>query len=254
MNFRGDGSRVAPVLFAVALTAALILALWWGFSRGGRADAAGTFVRLDFARVADGPPPGRFDTGQIASSSNSPTDPGSNFIVRDGRLTYQPTTNEVSAAYFSTPDMGAPVTSLGASWVLSPGQGTFGAVALVVSRGIKDPLPRVVPPIPVHLVITAVNWHFSIAKDEVTPLETIAEGFFKEPLKEDSATSYRVSIYIDGEEATINLPDGDRRTVKDPRISEWQGNVATFEVYSNHGLTDSIGGFERIWADSTGNR
>lgn len=254
MRLRGDGSRVAPVLLAVTLTAALALALWWGFVRDSHVDAAGIHVSLDFSRVADGPPPSRFDTGQIATSSKWPTDPGSNFMVRKGRLTYQPTTNEVSAAYFSTPDMGAPVTSLGASWVFSPGDGTFGAIALLVSRGIQDPIPPIVPPVPVHFVATAVNWNLSVVKDEATPLQTIAAGDFKEPLKEDNATSYSVSIYIDGGEATINLPDGDKQIVKDPRISEWQGNFATFEVYSNHGLNDSIGGFEQVWADSTGIR
>ncbi len=55
---------------------------------------------------------------------------------------------------------------------------------------------------------------------------------------------------MNGETATIELPDGDRQEVRDPRISEWQGNYATFEVYSNDGLVDSVGAFERVWADS----
>jgi hypothetical protein len=252
MSWRSNGSRVAPVLLAVTLTAALAFALWWGFLRDSHPDAAGIHVSLDFTGVTDGPPPSRFDTGQIAASSKSPTDPGSNFMVRNGRLTYRPTTNKVSAAYFSTPDMGAPVTSLGASWVFSPGDGTFGAIALLVSRGTQDPMPPIVPPVAVHFVATAVNWNLSVGQNEARPLETVATGDFAEPLKEDNATSYSVSIYLDGEKATINLPDGGKQIVKDPRISEWQGNFATFEVYSNYGLSDSIGGFEQVWADSTG--
>lgn len=250
MSFRGDGSRVVPILLAITLTAVLALVLWWGFARDGHADSAGIRVSLDVSRVADGPPPTRFDTGQIATSSKWLTDPGSNFMVRNGRLTYQPTTNEVSAAYLSTPDIGAAVTSLGATWVFAPGKGTFGAITLLVSRGIREPIPPVVPPIPIHFVVTAVNWNLSVGTDEATPLETIAAGDFKEPLKEDNATSYSASIYIDGEEATINLPDGNKRIVKDSRILEWQGNFATFEVYSNFGLSDSIGAFEQVWANS----
>lgn len=255
-NSRGPGFSpglsIAPVLLAVALTAVLASGLWWGLLRGSSPDPAGTRASLDFTRIADGPPPTRFDTGQPASSSKSPQDPGSNFVVRNGRLTYQPTTNEVSAAYFSTLDMGAPLTSLGASWVFSPRKGTLGAIALLVSRGLRDAMPPITPPVPVHFVATALNWTLGVAKDENTPLETIAAGDFTAPLREDGATAYAVSIHINGDEVTIDLPDGGRTTVMDPRIAEWRGDYATFEVYSNHGLTDSLGGFERVWADSTG--
>lgn len=249
---RGDGSSIGAAVLAVALTAALTGVLWWGFQRDGSAAPPGSHVYVDFAGASDGPPPARFDTGQHASYSTSPTDPGSDFTVRGGLLTYRPTINQVSAAYLSTPDMGSPVASLGASWVFSPGRGTYGAVALLVSRGTRNAMPPIAPPVAVHFVATAVNWTLAVAKDEETSLETIAAGRFEKPLLEDGATSYTVTIRLDQDQATIELPDGDRQVITDPRIWQWRGNFATFEVYSNHGLTDSIGGFNGVWARSTG--
>ncbi|OBB73338.1 hypothetical protein A5759_15640 [Mycobacterium sp. 852014-52144_SCH5372336] len=240
-------------MLAVALTAVLTGALWWGLRQDGSAAPSGSHVYFDFTRASDGPPPARFDTGQRANYSTSPTDPGSDFSVNTGLLTYHPTIDQVSAAYLSTPDMGSPVASLGASWVFSPGRGTYGAVALLVSRGTRNAMPPIVPPVALHFVATAVNWTLAVAKDEETSLETLAAGRFEKPLREDGVTSYTVSIGIDRDRAAIELPDGDRQVVIDPRIWQWRGNFATFEVYSNHGLTDSIGGFNGVWARSTGN-
>ena len=70
------------------------------------------------------------------------------------------------------------------------------------------------------------------------------------PLTVDGATTYQASMSIDGSRATINLPDGSRRNLNDARISQWRGNYATFGVYSNSGLNDSVGAFEAIWATS----
>ncbi|MCG5431647.1 hypothetical protein LV457_04990 [Mycobacterium sp. MYCO198283] len=251
MNLQRDGSRIAGIVLAVVLTAVLAVALWWGFLRDPAQKAAeGMRVALEVSKAADGAPPSAFDTGQPATTSQSATDPGSNFVVRDGKLTYKPTTNDVSAAYYSTPNMGAPVNALGARFVFYPGQGTNGAVTLLISRGVRGELPWPVPPIPLHFVVTAVNWNLAVGKDEQTPLEIIAAGDHKEPLVEDGRTAYTVSAEIDGARVKLHLPDGQERVVEDARISQWQGNYATFEVYSNHGLTDSIGGFEELWADS----
>lgn len=249
---RGDGPGIGPIVLAVALIVALTGALWWGFQRDGSDDRSGSHVYFDFTSVSDGPPPARFDTGQRADYSTSTTDPGSDFTVRGGLLTYRPTINQVSAAYLSTPDMGSPVASLGASWVFSPGRGTYGAVALLVSRGTQKAMPPIVPPVAVHFVATAVNWTLAVAKDEKSSLETIAAGRFEKPLREDGVTSYAVSIRLDRDQATVELPDGDSHVVTDPRIWQWRGNFATFEVYSNYGLTDSIGAFTGVWARSTG--
>ena len=251
MNLRRDGTQVAGVVLAVLLTAILAVALWWGFLRDGELAAAqGTKVELDFAAIPDGAPPNNFDTGQPLVLSESPTDPGADFVVQNGRLTYRPTRDGSAAAYLSSPDLGAPVNSLGARWVFQPGGGGHGAVALVVSRGIQDGYPPTLAPLPIHFVATAINWNLSILRDEGGQLEPIAAASFEEPLREDGATAYSVTIDIEGDSAKIQLPDGGQRVVRDPRISQWQGHFATFEAYANNGLTDSIGAFENVWADS----
>lgn len=254
VNLRRDGTQVAGIALAVFLTAVLAVALWWGFLRDGDlATAQGIKVELDFSAVPDGAPPTTFEAGQPVVVSQSPTDPGANFSVRNGRLTYRPTVDGAAAAYLSTPDLGAPVSSLGASWVFESGEdggGGNGAIALVVSSGIQEEYPPTLAPFPIHFVATAINWNLSVLKSDGGKLEPIAAASFKEPLVQNGATVYRVTIDIDGDAATIELPNGERRVVRDPRISQWQGNFATFEVYSNNGLTDSIGAFEHVWADS----
>lgn len=249
-----DTTRLARVLFAVILTGILAFALYWGFLRDNRAESgAGMRIELDFTSLPDGPAPTQFDTGQPTLLSQSPSDPGSSFVVRNGALTYKPTTPDTTAAYLSTPDMGAPVSSIGARWVFQPSEGTNGSIALAVSRGVQKSIPQPVPPIPIHFVVTATDWHLSVLQKPGSTPDIIAQGSFNQPLTEDSTTSYEVSLYMDGGQVSVTLPDGTKKIVKDARISEWRGNYATFEAYSNNGLTDSIGAFQQVWADSTGN-
>jgi hypothetical protein len=253
VTVRVRGRQLGGVALAVLLTFVLAVALWWGFLRDGNAAAAqGSRVTLDFAAVPDGAPPATFDNGQPLTVSQSPTDRGANFFVSRGRLSYKPTVEGPAAAYLTTGDLGAPVRSLGASWVFAPGAGSHGAIALVVSHGIRDVYPPPQAPCPIHFVATATNWNLSVLKDDSSRLEPIAAATFAKPLAEDGTTVHTVKITVTGEKAAIELPDGSRQEVRDPRISEWEGNYATFEVYSNDGQTDSIGAFERIWADARG--
>ncbi|MEZ0342894.1 hypothetical protein ACAG25_23295 [Mycobacterium sp. pV006] len=231
----------------------LALALWWGFLRDdARLVAQGTRIELNFGRLADGTPPTQFDTGQSAHLTHSPELADSDIFIRAGRLTYRPTTTSAAAAYFSSEDLGAPVKSLGASWVFTPGREGYGAIALVVSRDIQVEFPPIRAPIPIHFVATAINWNLSLKKADGDELQPIAAGFFDEPLAQDGRTIYSTSIAINGDAATIALPDGKRHVVRDARISQWQGNFATFELYSNNGLDNSVGAFTEIWADAQG--
>jgi hypothetical protein len=78
----------------------------------------------------------------------------------------------------------------------------------------------------------------------------VAAGNYAEPLLVDGSTAYEVRLSIDGSVVTVNLPDGSKRIVNDPRFAQWQGNFATWETYSNEGLVDSVAGFKDIWATS----
>lgn len=238
------------VVVALIVTCIAAVVIWYAFLRNDKPDA-GTSVKLDFSGLSqNSAPPAVFDTGQPAVISNNPIDPGSNFTIRDGKLTYAPTKDGPAGAAYST-DMRAPVTGIGARWVWEPrGDNNSGALSLSVSHAVQPDAPWIVPPIPVQFIVTPINWHLALLKDFGSQREDIAEEPFKDPLKVDGSTAYEVEIAIDGENVTIKLPDGSQRHYRDARVAQWKGNFASFGLYSNNGMTDSIGAFEKIWATS----
>jgi hypothetical protein len=244
---------MAQVAFALVLAVIVAVTLWWGFLRehapmGG---PLGIRVQADFTAMPNGPAPDHFDDGQPAIVLASPDNPGDRLRIQDGRLTHQPTTQGAAAAYFSSPDLGSSVKSMGARFVFRPGSGTRGAIGLVVSRGIDKRNPPMIAPLPIHLVVTPINWYIAVVRTALAPLEVVAADFFQHPLREDGQTPYEARLTIDGAQVTVDLP-GTHQRVSDPRFSEWQGSFVTFELWSNQGATDSIGAFEKIWA--TGKR
>jgi hypothetical protein len=244
------GVRLA---FAVVLAVVVTVALWWGFVRERVPVAAqGISVEATFAGKPNGPALERFDGGQPARVTGTPQDPGARPRILDGRLTYQPTSEDTAAGFFSTPDLGAPVRSLGARFVFRPGGGTKGVVGLVVARGVDSAFPPTIRPLPVHFVLTPVNWNVSVTHSAGDPLDVIAAGDFPEPLAEDGTTAYEARLTINGSELTLDLPQHVHRTISDPRISEWQGSYANFELFANHGLTDSLPALEKVWASAAG--
>jgi hypothetical protein len=106
----------------------------------------------------------------------------------------------------------------------------------------------------VHLVITPNFWSFGVwPSDGMVPgeLHTLQCQRFRVPLKQDGTRVYETQVEIDRERAHIELPHGQRWIVRDQRIADWAGSFATFEAYSDHGLTDSRVGFTEIWAQSS---
>lgn len=240
----------AQVVFALMLAVIVAVALWWGFLReNAPTGAAGIRVQADFTAMPDGPAPDYFDGGQPATMLVS--DPGDQLRIQHGRLSYQPTTQGTAAAFFSSPDLGSSVKGMGARFVFRPGSGTPGAIVLEVSRGIKKRFPPVTGSLPIHFVVTPINWYIAVRRTDNAPLEVVVADSLPQPLREDGQTVYAAHLTIDGAQVTVDLP-GTHRIVTDPRFSEWQGTFATFQLYSNRGATDSIGAFDEIWA--TGNR
>jgi hypothetical protein len=236
------------IVFALALAVLVAVTLWWGFLReNGPTAVPGIRVQADFTAKPDGPTPDHFDGGQPATVLASPDDPGDQLRIQHGRLTYQPTTQGSATAYFSSPDLGSSVKSMGARFVFRPGSGTRGAIGLVVSRAIDKNFPPIVRPLPIHFVVTPINWYIAVARSDGAQLEVVASDLLQHPLREDGHTAYDARLTIDGAQVTVDLP-GTHQRVNDPRFSEWQGSFVTFELWSNHGATDSIGGFEKIWA------
>jgi hypothetical protein len=248
---RADGTA-AQLGLALVLALLVAVTLWWGFVREhAPLGPPGIRVEADFTTRPDGPAPERFDGGQPATMVISPDEADDRLSIEHGRLTYRPTTQGDAAAFFSSPDLGSSVKGVGARFVFRPGSGTLGAITLVVSRGIDKRVPPMTRPLAVNFVVTPINWNIAVSRTDTSPLEVVAANSFKRPLSADGKTPYEARLTIDGDRVTVDLP-GTHQVVTDPRFSEWQGSFATFELFSNHGATDSIGAFEKIWA--TGNR
>jgi hypothetical protein len=244
---RRDGT-LAQLILALVLAVVVAVALWWGFVReNAPIGAPGIRVQADFTAVPDGPAPDHFDGGQPATVVAGPDDAADQLRIEHGRLTYRPTTPGTAMAYYSSPDLGSSVKSMGARFVFRPGSGTKGAITFVVSRGIGKRVPPMIRPLPINFVVTSINWNISLARTDGAPLEVVAAGDFPQPLREDGRTPYEAQLTIDGAQVTVDLP-ATHKIVADPRFSEWRGSFATFELFSNHGATDSIGAFEKIWA------
>jgi hypothetical protein len=245
-------TNLAQIIYALVLAVIMAVALLWGHLREhAPAGPKGIRVEADFTTMPNGPAPDHFGGGGPATMVANPDDPSNQFRVEAGALTYQPTTQGSASAFLSSPDLGSSVKGMGARFLFRPGSGTRGAIALVVSRGIDKRVPPMIRPLPINLVVTPVNWYISVWRSEGARLDVIAADFFPQPLREDGVTPYEAHLTIDGAQVTVDLP-GTHKIVSDPRFSEWQGSFATFELYANHGATDSIGAFQEIWA--TGNK
>lgn len=247
---KGFAIRVTIVVASVVLVGS---ALYAGLVKPDPQPIPTTSVALDFTGLPNGAVPSHFDGGQPATNSNPQVAPGNQLEVIDGAMTFTSNDPGTVAGYLNTPDLLSPVSQLGATWVFRPGKGTMGAIALVVSQGIRPAIAPMISPISIHLVITPVNWNLAVqGPDPDQPLQVVGEGFLRRNLKTDGTTDYQVTVDVNQGEALVHLPDGTSSTVKDPRISQWEGRYATFEVFANHGSTDANGAFRKVWAVSGG--
>jgi hypothetical protein len=244
-------ARIGRLGLAVLVTCAVAAALYWFVLRDDAPPPGGTRVELDVSRLENGPAPTHFDTGQQAVISSLPDDPGATLVVDDHKLTFAPRKPGESAAFYGSPDMEGPITRLGLRWVFQPRADlSAGAVSLVVAHGSEGTPPALLPPFPLQLVLTPINWNLSVKKDNATPPEPIAVGNFDPPLAADGTTSFEASVSIDGSVVTLDLPRRTKRVLNDARVAQWEGNYAAFGLYVNNALSDSIGGLEKMWATS----
>lgn len=214
---------------------------------GSPANASVVEARLNFQILPNGPAPAVFGPGPAVLTVNPPDNRPTELRVVGGKLTNDSTVPGRAAGYYTSASLGGPITGIGARWTFTPRGGTPGAMALLISQ---HALRR---PFPMHLVITPNRWIFGVwAPNGAVPdtLQTLREEYFPVPLAEDGTQVYETSVEISCAQADIELPDGEHQVVIDPRIAEWAGSFATFEAYSDNGVTDSRVGFTEIWAKS----
>jgi hypothetical protein len=204
-------------------------------------------ARLIFRDLRDGPAPSNFGGGPALVTADPAFDAPSELRVVGGKLTNDPTVPGRAAGYYTSADLGAPVTTIGARWTFTPRGGTPGAMALVVSQTALH------PPFSIHLVITPDSWSMGVwppITGDSPGLQVLDWQRFEVPLRQDGVQIHEAAVEIRGGKADIKLPDGQHRVVTDGRIADWAGSFATFEAYADHGLTDSRVGFTKIWAES----
>ena len=206
-----------------------------------------TRAEIDFRGFPDGAAPLSFGPGEASLRSSPSEDAGAQLRIVDGKLTNMPVIESGTAGYYTSPDLGGTVTDLGARWVFTPRGGTPGTMAMLVSQSALD------FPFAVHLVITPGTWSFGVWPPHGEPeqgLQVLQSEAFTAPLAQDGVRVHEARVKIEGERVAIDLPDGQHRVIRDPRIAAWSGHFATFEAFSDHGLTDSRTGFTEIWAFS----
>ena len=77
----------------------------------------------------------------------------------------------------------------------------------MVSRGIKKRFPPVTGSVPIHLVVTPINWNISVVRTDNAPVEVVAADSFPQPLRQDGQTVYEAHLTIDGVKSPWICPE-----------------------------------------------
>jgi hypothetical protein len=170
----------------------------------------------------------------------------SGLAVVDSRLTHGAPFTPNAAGYLEA-RLPVPVTRIGA--VVSFHSAHPGAIgllswanSLVASRknGPSSPLPNG----SMHFAATNTDWIFSIWDAAKNTTDTLLRGQLA--LAADG-TKYAFELVRDADTVTVRLPDGTTQSTKDPRIAQWAGAWACWELYEPD-ATRVPAGIEAIWA------
>jgi hypothetical protein len=116
------------------------------------------------------------------------------------------------------------------------------ANSLVASRanGPSGPLPNG----SMHFTATNTNWIFSVWDAAKNTTDTLLRG----PLSlAADGTEYTFEVVRDRDTVTVRLPDGTAQSVTDPRIAQWAGPWACWELYE-FDATRTPATIDAIWA------
>jgi hypothetical protein len=152
-----------------------------------------------------------------------------------------------NAAGYLEARMAAPVTRIGAiASFHSVNSGAIGllswANSLVAARGKGSPGPA--PNGGMHFAASSAEWILSIWDSAANAIDTLLEGPLS--LRADG-TEYPFEVVREGDTVTVRLPDGTTHSASDPRIGQWSGPWACWELYEA-GQTRVPATIEAIWA------
>ena len=156
-----------------------------------------------------------------------------------------PTT--LNAAGYLEARMAAPVTRIGAiASFHSDNSGALGllswASSLVAARGTGSPGP--LPNGGMHFAASNTEWILSIWDAAANATHTLLAG----PLSlAADGTQYAFDAVREGDTVTVRLPDGTTHSASDPRIGQWSGPWACWELYEAD-QTRVPATIEAVWA------
>lgn len=147
------------------------------------------------------------------------------------------------AAYLNiNQNNGQNVRQLGADWKFIPVAGGLnGAATLAVWK--TQPITTAAPPNSgCHLAMGRTNWIFGKTLNG-NPVVPIASGSYS------LGANVPVSgtVLLNGNTATVRLPDGSVQEITDPDIGAQAGPWATFEAFQNDAAADDRTGFYKVW-------
>lgn len=148
-----------------------------------------------------------------------------------------------NAGYFTVnQNNGQNISRLGATWKFTQiGAGLNGAATLVIWK--THPLPGTVPNAGVHLALGRTGWIFGKILNG-NPVTTIASGSYSL----GTGVPLSCDISINGNTATVTLPDNSVQVVTDSDIGAQAGPWATIEAFQNDAAADDRIGFYKSWA------
>lgn len=173
---------------------------------------------------------GGFPFAQAETQRNATPMVSSGGELRHGAPT---TTNAVS--YLQLQNQPTPVTRIGATMTFSDTRS--GSVALVAwqqslvnsiraGRLVGSSIPNA----GIHFAADISGWHLGVWDGAASREVVILRGNY------GATAGVPVSYQVDraGSTATITDPDGVKSSITDPRIGEWTGQWATWELYENN--------------------
>lgn len=168
----------------------------------------------------------------------------SDMTVEGGRLVHGESTGGRGASYLET-ELPGDVQRIGAvvEFADSPTPGAVALIAwedsLVQSRTVRNTLPRS----GLHFVAFPGQWHVGIIDPDAAELETII-GSGKFPRAKGPQ---EFDVVRDGDTVRVTDPSGTVTKVTDPRIAEYAGPWANWELYELDG-DFAPASFLRVWA------
>lgn len=150
-----------------------------------------------------------------------------------------------TGAGYADVDMGDNVTRVGARFYWESAGTTDGTLAILAwaTSVTTAPFP---PDSPCHLTVEPDQVGFGVWEDQVfAPLLTYN---LPNVLEADGSTIYEVEVFLEGDVATIRMPDGAVITVTDSRINSIAAPFAGFEVVQD--ASDHFPRFLDVWADT----